>query len=188
MYKEQMLANYQVKRSESNNFGNFNNDYSRFSDNNIINVNQKNQHQQIYEFNSNNRNNSGSHNQNNTYVQQNEHKRENPIDDYNNNQFYKQQPSINNPNSGNTKNNNNNKNNLRINNINCTDRSFEFANDKSVLFSPHFNQVNNHKIAAGTAQYQQNPNTNLNSNANAHLNEGINAKNTERETPNRKGI
>ncbi len=115
MYREQMLANYQIKRSESN-FGNLNNDYSRFSDNNIININNKNQ------------------NINENY---------NP-----NNKEYKNQirnisniPSM---------------NNLIINPINTTNRSSDFNNDKSVLISPHFSQINQQNMISNIVNYKQN--------------------------------
>jgi hypothetical protein len=176
MYKEQMLANYQIKRNESNNFGNLNIDYSRFSDNNIININQKNQQHQVYEHKSNNRNNLIPYH--NTFEQLNENH-----DYYNDQNFqnYNQQSN----NYRNIPNINTNVN-LRINTINSTNRSSDFANDKSVLFSPHFNQVNNKNIMSGLAQFQQNPNYHHNENANAHLNEFNYSRDSEIEMPNRK--
>lgn len=184
-----MLANYQIKRSDSNNFGNLNNDYSRFSDNNMINMNQKNQQMQNNEYNSNHRNNNNSvlYN-NNTFEAQNEY----GGNDYNNiyNENYQQQTNDN-RNSGNANfNNNNNRNfNLRINTINSTNRSSDFTNDKSVLVSPHFNQLNNQNIMSGLVQYQQNSNNNINSNAIGNVSqiEGVYSKLSDRETPYRKG-
>ncbi len=190
-----MLANYQIKRSESNNFGNLNNDYSRFSDNNVINLNLKNlQQMQNYEYNSNHRNNSfinynnNINNSNNFEQQQNEYASENNFESDNNQKIIYQQHLCNEQNSRNFNNFNNNKNfNLRINTNNSTNRSSDFAYDKSVLFSPHFNQVNNQNIISGLKQFQHNPVYNSDSCKNINANEFNNVKSSERDTPNRKG-
>lgn len=194
-----MLANYQIKRSESNNFGNLNNDYSRFSDNNLINLNLKNQQQmQNYDYNSNHRNNSfvnyHNNNVNNLDQQQNEDAKENYFERDNVQQINFQQQLNNDRISGNfDKNNNNNNNNfnLRIKTINSTNRSSDFANDKSVLFSPHFNQVNNQNIISGLKQFQQMQNCNNNlkpySNQNMDAIESNYAMNFEKDPPSIKG-
>lgn len=157
IYKEQKLANYQnyqIKRSESNNFGNLNNDYSRFSDNRNISVQFNNNANQL-----NNENNFNYHyNYNNNNLQ-------------NQNLHMKNNPQSNNQNI-----------NLRINTINSTNRSYDIANEKSVLISPHFNQMNTLDVFSNQYNHQQF----INNNSTAmKQNQNINF---EKENPSRRGM